>query len=90
MPSTIAPMYSWLEERADRRCPVVAGPALVEQDALDQQRTEDASGQLGEDVDGRVDRIDPPQDRRGEGDDGIEVPAARHPEGDDQPKRTNA
>ena len=39
------------EERADRRGAVVAGAALVEQEPLDQQRAEDAAGELGEDVD---------------------------------------
>ena len=40
---------------------VVAGAALVEQEPLDQQRAEHGARELGEDVDDRVDRVDPPR-----------------------------
>ena len=64
----------------------MAGPALVEQEGLDHERPEDAAGELGEDVDERVDRVDPPEHGRRQGHQRVEVPTADHAQGDDQPE----
>ena len=79
MPSTTAPAKLPAEQRADRRSAVVAGATLVEEQPLDEQRAEHAAGELGEDVDERVHRVDPPHDGRGERDRGVEVTAADAP-----------
>ena len=42
----------------------VDGATLVEQQALDGERAEHGSGELSEDVDDGVDRVDPPAGRR--------------------------
>ena len=60
------------------------GPALVEQQALGQQRAEHAAGELGEHVDHRVDRGDPFDRRRRQRHGGVEMAAADHAEHDDQ------
>src|SRR5204863_4040550 len=72
------------EQRTDLRGAVIGGASLVEDEGLGQQRAENAARELGEDVDEPVDRVDPAErDERG-GDGGIEMPAARHADADDQ------
>ena len=75
--------------------PEIARAFLVQETAMGQRITRAKAKikaaripyRVREDVDRRVHWIDSPQDRRRESDDGIEVPAARHPESDeDQPE----
>ena len=54
--STIAPGEVAAEQAADLAGAVMGGATLVEQQALGQQRAEDAARELGEHVDHRVER----------------------------------
>ena len=65
----------------------MGGAALVEQQALGEQRAEHAAGELGEHVDRRVDRGDPFDRGRGQGHGGVEVAAADDAEHHDQPEQ---
>src|SRR5204862_6721617 len=76
------------EDRADRRRPVVARTALVEQKALDEQRAEDAAGELSEDVHGGIDRVDAAEGRRGEGHYRVAVTAGGGARGGDRGARS--
>ena len=68
----------------------MAGPALVEQEGLDQERPEDAAGELREDVDERIDRVDPPSTAAARVTSGLKCPPLTTPRVMINPNSTNA
>ena len=68
----------------------MGGAALVEQQGLGEQGAEDGPRELGEDVDERVERVDPPDHRRRQGHRRVEVAPADDPEHHDQPEEEEA
>ena len=90
MPSQTMPAKSLPSSGLTSAGAPVDGAALVEQQALDGERPEHRSGELREDVDDRVDRVDPLQQRRGGRHRRVEVAAADRSEGHDQREQDQA
>ena len=72
------------EQGADGRRAVMGRPPLVRQQRLRQQRPEHTARELGQQVDGRVDRVDPPDQRRPQSHGRVEMAAADDAEHHDQ------